>query len=125
MRDPGTVHRTSSVRASAYAGTTASFWATCHRSTRQKNNCATSRSRGIRRRLRTLHPRLGPALLLDVVQLEAGDVETIALSGVVRKRAASPLIALRCTEQPGTKGVPRLGGRGQHELREDDGARGG
>jgi len=46
------------------------------------------------------------AVLLDEVQFEAGDVETIALSAVVKKRAGDPTIALRCTEQPGTEGVP-------------------
>ena len=48
----------------------------------------------------------GPAVLLDEVQFEAGDVETIALSAVVKKPAGDPTIALRCTEQPGTDGVP-------------------
>ena len=48
----------------------------------------------------------GAAVLLDEVQFEAGDVETIALSGVVKKGAGDPIIALRCSEQPGTDGVP-------------------
>ena len=48
----------------------------------------------------------GAAVLLDEVQFEAGDVETIALSGIVMRQAGDPTIALRCTEQPGTDGVP-------------------
>ena len=47
------------------------------------------------------------ALLLDEVQvLHVGDVETVALSAVVKKRAGDPTVAIRCTEQPGTDGVP-------------------
>jgi hypothetical protein len=48
----------------------------------------------------------GPAVLLDEVQFEAGEVETIALSAVVKKPEGDPVIALRCTKQPGTEGVP-------------------
>ena len=48
----------------------------------------------------------GTALLLDEVQLTNDHEETVALSGVVKKRAGDPTVALRCTEQPGTIGVP-------------------
>ena len=51
----------------------------------------------------------GAAVLLDEIQFEAEDVETIALSGVVKKPAGDPTIALRCTRQPGTEGVPASG----------------
>ena len=46
------------------------------------------------------------ALLLDEVQFDVGGVETIALSAVVKKRAGDPTVAIRCTEQPGTDGLP-------------------
>ncbi len=48
----------------------------------------------------------GPEVVLDEAQI-AGDIEqTIALSAVVKKPAGNPVISLRCTEQPGTDGVP-------------------
>ena len=40
------------------------------------------------------------------MQFDVGDVETIALSAVVKKRAGDPTVAIRCTEQPGTDGEP-------------------
>ena len=43
----------------------------------------------------------GSALLLDEVQFDPAGLGTIALSGVVRKRAGNPTVAVRCTEQPG------------------------
>jgi hypothetical protein len=51
-------------------------------------------------------PGSGPDTLLDEVQFEAEDVETIALSAVVKKRQQNPTIALRCTEQDGFSGAP-------------------
>ena len=48
----------------------------------------------------------GTALLLDEVQLVDDQEEIVAMSGVVKKRAGDPTVALRCTEQPGTDGVP-------------------
>lgn len=42
------------------------------------------------------------ASLLDEVQVfDPGNVETVALSAVVKKRAGDPTVAIRCTEQPG------------------------
>jgi hypothetical protein len=43
----------------------------------------------------------GTALLLDEVAFDVTGRETIALSGVVRKQAGNPTVAVRCTEQPG------------------------
>ena len=45
-------------------------------------------------------------MLLDEVEFEGEDEETVVLRGVVKKRPGDPTVALRCTEQPGTDGVP-------------------
>ena len=46
----------------------------------------------------------GPAAVLDTFVAftkDSSERETVALSGIVRKAAGNPTVALRCTEQPG------------------------